>query len=555
MSTEQQPHDLTPWSIAAVWAAIQEWAVVSLPWYLASMVTHLVTLLVLALALGTIHHFSKGPEATFEVTPDAAIAEGDLRQFEVGETPLDPSELNTDTLLEFEAKPIAQEAQYNDDSDVFEEAGGGRDQDLVGPELGGAGMSLITQDAGPALDGDGGLGVGLGTGVNPGSGGAGMGFAGRGRGHRDKIAAGATKASERAVAAALNWLALHQNGDGSWSLSGFTNRCKHGHCDGPGIVESDSAATAMGLLPFLAAGQTHKSKGPYQAHISKGLKWLVKQQRPDGDLSGNTRHQMYSHALATITLCEAYGMSKDSWLRASAQLAVDFTVAVQDPSGGGWRYLPQERGDTSVMGWQLMALKSAQMAGLNVPPASFELAKKFLSTVTVGNYGGMFCYQPGAQETVPLTSVGMLCRQYLGAARSDPGIVEGTATLMSNLPDITDRNIYYWYYATQAMHNQPGNDWTKWNRAIRELLIQSQEKEGCEAGSWSPDKPHSDAWGHQGGRVMVTSLSCLTLEVYYRYLPIYQLDKNEPVKEAPEAEEESGEVALESTQPSGVETK
>jgi hypothetical protein len=59
---------------------------------------------------------------------------------------------------------------------------------------------------------------------------------------------------------------------------------------------------------------------------------------------------------------------------------------------------------------------------------------------------------------------------------------------------------------------------------MRRAFISTQAKEGCAAGSWDPDKPTKDAWGEPGGRLMVTSLACLSLEVYYRYLPLYQLD-------------------------------
>ena len=129
---------------------------------------------------------------------------------------------------------------------------------------------------------------------------------------------GGTKASERAVGAALNWLYRHQTAQGKWSLD-FRHQCKGGTCSGPGVAQSDAAATAMALLPFLAAGQTHKSKGPYQQTIAKGLAWLIKQQRPDGDLSGGCEQPMYAHGLATIALCEAYGMTRDEHVGAAAR--------------------------------------------------------------------------------------------------------------------------------------------------------------------------------------------------------------------------------------------
>ena len=89
------------------------------------------------------------------------------------------------------------------------------------------------------------------------------------------------------------------------------------------------------------------------------------------------------------------------------------------------------------------------------------------------------------------------------------------------------RDVYYWYYASQVMHNQPGPDWDTWKRKMRRALIESQDREGCAAGSWDPYRPATDRWGVQGGRLMMTSLATLTLEVPFRYLPLYKLDGKE----------------------------
>jgi hypothetical protein len=109
--------------------------------------------------------------------------------------------------------------------------------------------------------------------------------------------------------------------------------------------------------------------------------------------------------------------------------------------------------------------------------------------------------------------------------RNAPAMLEGTTYLMQNLPDAGPRNIYYWYYATQVMHNQPGYEWDTWNRKMRRILIDTQKKDGSASGSWDPVEPSKDLWGEIGGRLMITSLSALTLEVYYRYLPLYKLDR------------------------------
>ena len=88
-------------------------------------------------------------------------------------------------------------------------------------------------------------------------------------------------------------------------------------------------------------------------------------------------------------------------------------MTAQDPAGGGWRYSPREAGDTSVTGWQLMALKSGQMAGLDVPKETLKKTESFLDAVAA-NDGGVTATSPGSGETPVMTAVGMLCRQYLG---------------------------------------------------------------------------------------------------------------------------------------------
>ena len=200
-----------------------------------------------------------------------------------------------------------------------------------------------------------------------------VGFGGRGRGSRKAMLAtgGGNKDSERAVTASLIWLANHQDHDGHWSLQNYTHRCTDKTCTGTGSVSTDVGATAMCLLPFLAAGQTHKSRGPYKTHILQGVQWLIRHQQPDGNLAKGAPQMMYSHGLASIALSEAYALTGDKQVGMAAQDAVNFIVAAQNAADGGWRYNPKDPGDTSVTGWQLMALKSAHMAGLNLGGAVF----------------------------------------------------------------------------------------------------------------------------------------------------------------------------------------
>jgi hypothetical protein len=254
--------------------------------------------------------------------------------------------------------------------------------------------------------------------------------------------------------------------------------------------------------------------------------WLLAHQKSDGDLSAGSDQVMYSHGLATIALAELYALSHDKQVGGGAQRAVDFIVQAQHPESGGWRYKPGDRGDTSVTGWQIMALKSAQIAGLEVPSRTIELAHRWLKS-TATSQGGLFAYEPAGGATATMTAVGLLGTQYLGADRDAPAMKEGVRYLMGQTPKADVRNSYYWYYATQVMHNLPGSEWDEWNRRMRDVLISSQSTTAgvCSRGSWDPALPAKDAWGEQGGRLMVTCLNCLTLQVYYRYLPLYQLDR------------------------------
>lgn len=330
---------------------------------------------------------------------------------------------------------------------------------------------------------------------------------------------GGTTLTEAAVARSLRWFQRHQAEDGHWSLNAFQ---AHGKCScgNHGAVGDDTAGTSLALLPYLGAGQSHLV-GIYKNEVSKGLRWLIKHQKDDGDLRVVTSQSgMYAHGQATIVLCEAFAITGDEELRGPAQKAVDFVVKAQY-NDGGWRYTPaptSQAGDTSVVGWQLMALQSARAANLTVPEQSFSRASQYLDRVQHRG-GSLYSYMQGQGPTPVMTAEGLLCRLYLGWNKDQSGLGEGVRFLLENHPPRRNElGIYYWYYATQTLHHYGGEEWEEWNRHMRDVLVDTQQKEGHAAGSWSPVGQHSEA----GGRVYQTALSACTLEVYYRHLPIFR---------------------------------
>jgi hypothetical protein len=377
-------------------------------------------------------------------------------------------------------------------------------------------MTNIGLEASQVLD----LGKALGGGGGAGGAANDSGLSGRGDASRKALALerGGSEGSENAVGLGLTWLAHHQNPDGSWSFNHRKGPCQ-GRCGNPGRLENgDIAATAIALLPFLGAGQTHL-QGSYKKNVQAGLYYLVNRMHigPDGGDLSYDQGVMYGHGLASIALCEAYGMTKDTGLAEPAQQAINFIVYAQDPVGGGWRYTPHQPGDTSVLGWQLMALKSAHMAYLNVPPKTIKGAVNFLNSVQAES-GATYGYvNPGRGPAT--TAIGLLCRMYLGWKHDEPALERGVQLLGGQGP--SDRNMYYNYYATQVMHHYEGEQWTKWNAKMRDYLVNSQIRAGHERGSWFLGGDHS---AEQGGRLYTTSMATMTLEVYYRHLPIYRKD-------------------------------
>ncbi len=344
---------------------------------------------------------------------------------------------------------------------------------------------------------------------------SGSGLEGRGAAQRGSMLAkyGGTQGSEEAVARALKWLALHQLPNGSWSFDHRAGQCQ-GRCSAQGSLDRGfNGATAMALLPFLGAGQTHK-EGKYQETVRRGLYYLASVQKPDGSLyeSGGS---MYSHGLCAITLCEAYAMTQDRELMLPAQGSLNFIMYAQDPVGGGWRYQPKQAGDTSVVGWQLMALKSGHMAYLQVNPNTVLGATKFLDSVQADS-GSKYGYTgPGSGSAT--TAVGLLCRMYLGWKKDNPSLERGVEYLAGQGP--SKSNMYYNYYATQVMRHYEGDTWKKWNEEMRDWLVSSQSREGHMEGSWHIRGDHG---ADRGGRLYCTSMATMILEVYYRHLPIFR---------------------------------
>ncbi|MGI6416802.1 MAG: hypothetical protein ACOX1P_14125 [Thermoguttaceae bacterium] len=332
---------------------------------------------------------------------------------------------------------------------------------------------------------------------------------------------GATSETEEAVHAALRWLADNQELDGRWSPArhgGGQEPMVHGRDRFSAGAQADTGISGLALLAFLAAGHTHQD-GLHRDNVRRGLEYLLLSQAANGNLGGkaSTYAFMYCHAMATLALSEAFGMSGDERLEGPVRRAVMFTITAQNPTTGGWRYNPGDEGDTSQLGWQLMALKSAELAGIPMPEHTRQAAIRFLDNVSSGRHGGLAAYRPVEPPSRPMTAEALACRHFLGIPADSSAAREAAEYLLQELPGEGQANLYYWYYATLGLNQVRGDAWERWNAALQRELLARQRNAGPLAGSWD----HNTVWGGYGGRVYSTALAALCLEVYYRFMPLY----------------------------------
>lgn len=351
-----------------------------------------------------------------------------------------------------------------------------------------------------------------------------------------KVGGTGTKNSvEQAIKSGLEWLKRQQKSGGNWQLhTGYPDA-------GYSVLRTDTGATALALLAFLGDGHT-QNDGDYQDVVRKGLKWLRGIQMPDGDYHDHTelgrQTAFYAHSQATIAICEAYALTGDQELAASAERAIQFLLSSQHPLEGGWRYQPQEKdsmGDLSVTGWGLMALNTARMAGIDVPSEAFGQVSYFLDQVASRN-GALYRYLPSdppGKVSRAMTACGLLGRQWLGWSHDDPAMTEGVDWLLRPefAPQWTNgkRNIYEWYYVGQTLHNLGGDRFKRWFGTVQNLIVDNQKRRGSRkaptdvAGSWSPVEPSGsvDEYANKAGRLYMTAMCLLVLETPVRHAPIY----------------------------------
>jgi hypothetical protein len=479
----------------------KRWARQSGPFYCGSAFAHiLAVVIILSWSMGKAQPVV---ERFDEV--DTEIKEPPPPMFILGTPPVRPSELSARSVALAEAP--SQSQKHLDDSPVFEDAGGGTTQSSDEPDFGGLGGFIADQDGDKPsrTNPKNGVGVGLGTSIRSGSGGSAEGFNGLGSGNRTAAdGADAEEETERAVAAALNWLRRHQHEDGSWSLTGYACHCHSETCYGACDTQDDILATSLGLLAFLAAGQSNSSDGPYQQSLARSVDWLLAQQSSEGGFVPNSKSEMHTHHIATLALSECYGMTGDARLADAAQRAIDF-------SGRSWMI--------GINEWRCAMISRAQRYGLTVDPELAQSAADWLA----------------AHTAKPDTEIALASSPLLASlSMSATDIPVDDAILPSLLTELfpPTQNSSSESTMGEALDcfltngNAPTLD-------RRRSLIASQAKAGCLTGSWYFEQPQN-IWATPQGRFPTTCFTTILLAASYRHLPMHRSQWTVPVASQPD---------------------
>ncbi|MFN0060068.1 MAG: hypothetical protein ACKVX7_16545 [Planctomycetota bacterium] len=336
--------------------------------------------------------------------------------------------------------------------------------------------------------------------------------------------------TELAVSEGLEWLAQHQDENGTWDAQRFHRHCGGNarRCTGDGFREYSTGVSALALLAFLGAGIDGTSASPHRDTVARGLSALLAAQDSIGCFGPRDGNYMYNHGIAAFCMTEAAILTGNSLYREAAARALRFAAAAQQ-AGGGWDYTAQATGrnDLSVTGWLVMAIHAAREVAIDIDPTMLARLDGFIRRAVQPSGWSIYADRgTGANRGgISIAAVGMLSKIYLGWSLRGREMQRTADLIVRHPPDLARRvdwessyqSSYYWYYATLALFHVGGEHWEAWNTYIRRTVLPARHLEGHRKGSWDPD-PN---WiGACGGRVATTALCVLTFEVYYRYTPL-----------------------------------
>jgi len=309
--------------------------------------------------------------------------------------------------------------------------------------------------------------------------------------------------TEAVIKGALKYMVSKQAPNGSWAVS-------------PEEQQHPIAITGYTLMAFQAAGQL-PGEGEFGKNVSAGMQYLLDSTAADGLIGNrNDGQYMYGHGVASIALAELYGQTRAPAMRQKLDRIIKVIIASQN-NEGGWRYRPVAReADISVTVLQVVALRAARNAGLDVPQATIENAVKYVKSCYHPASGG-FTYQPNREPGFARTAAAIYSLQVCGLYEDDM-VKKGSEYLLAHHQDHDQWFTYGNFYAAPAQYMVGGETWRKWYAEMNDVLVKAATPQK-DMYFW--DKSKLDQ-GRPVGDLYCTAVYTMILAMPYHYIPLYQ---------------------------------
>ncbi len=308
--------------------------------------------------------------------------------------------------------------------------------------------------------------------------------------------------TETIIKGALRYLASKQEPNGAWGMT-------------PEERKHPIAMTGYVLMAYQAAGQL-PGEGEFGRYVTAGMQYLLDSVQPDGIMGNrNDGQYMYGHGIATIALAELYGQTRSTTIHTKLERVVKLIISSQNDEGG-WRYRPIVRdADISVTVLQVVALRAAKNAGIEVPQPTIDAAVRYVKRCYNDQTGG-FSYQPGQSPGFARTAAAIYSLQVCGLY-DDPLVKQGADYLFRN-KEQREWWTYGNFYAVPAQYMIGGGSWEKWYLYIKDILLSHVTTQG-DVSWWEPKIDN----GRGGvGPIYCTAVYTVILSMPYSYVPLYQ---------------------------------
>ena len=305
-----------------------------------------------------------------------------------------------------------------------------------------------------------------------------------------------------------------------------------------GIYEHNykTTMTSLAIMSLAALGHMPDDDTKEGKAIRRAVDFVLhdKHQDSSGYFGKHYNSRMYGHGIITLMLAEMMGMGanakQDEKIRLKLKKALELIIWSQKQKKksnksqyGGWRYTPNSKdSDLSVTIWQLMALRAAYDAGMEVPKEAIDAAIGYLKECYKSprkngkptNLKSGFGYIPGRDPKFAMAAAGLLAMQVCG--EYDALEVKGTRDWLIDRQLKYHEHYFFYgtYYYAQGMHQAEEKYAEKAKKQVEELLLSNQQPDG----SW----PARTGEEKNAGRTYAVSMAILSLSVKHHFLPIYQ---------------------------------